>query len=161
MERDINHFISRLDKESYNKEDVAKLLHNEAQFTEQKIKKDFDGYMPQESLNELQTKFNEVETQLNTYKQKEFNDNVSVALAGVNGISERSNDFITLAGLKGTESQEEITNKAIEFKESKKYDFLFSNNESGAVRVEHSTKPLGINNMEIAPKAGFLNKLFK
>lgn len=161
MDRKLEDFLGRLDKDTYTKDDVAKLLHNEADFTESKVKKEYKDYVPKTELETLLTKTTEYEGKLKTYQEKEFNDRVSIAFRDVNGDKERRDDFIRLAGIDMGMDAEAIKTKAIELKETKKYDFLFKAGNSGGAQGQlHEKDKTGkaiINNF--TPKISLWDKI--
>ena len=66
MNRDMKHFEDRLEKDTFSKDEVAKLLHNEANFTEDLVKKNYKT-----EIEEVNTKLTETEGKLNGFLEKE------------------------------------------------------------------------------------------
>ncbi len=159
MERDLKHFEGRLEKDDYSKEEVAKLLHSEAEFSTRSTKKEFEGFVSQETHNELQTQINTLTEELTPYREAKFNDAISGAMTKFNGDNSRVDDFKKLGGFTGSETQEELEAKAMEMKESKKYSFLFPNNGSGGAGATQHQEQIKKANGAITPKTGILDKL--
>lgn len=164
MERNIEHFESRLPegKDTFTRDEVAKLQHSEAQFTERQIKKSYEGYIPQDEYNSLQEKYNAKKEALAPYLEKDFNNNVGASLKKFNGSSERVDDFVKLAGIDMNTPMDEIEKKAQELKESGKYNDIFpTHNSNGATNIQHGTTAPKRIESSITPKTGLLDKLFK
>ncbi len=165
-ERNIKYFEDRLgsEKESYTPQEVAKLLHSEAEYTERTTKKGFEGYVPQEQYNDLQTKTNALETEIKPYREAEFNTTISTAFAKFNGNVERLDDLKKLGGFKGGESPEDVEKTITGLKDTGNYAFLFTENNSGGVNQPQPGKGKGdkaIVKGDITPKVGgFLDNIF-
>lgn len=162
-ERNVDYFETRLPegKDTFTREEVAKLQHSEAQFTERQVRKSFEGFVSQDEFNDLQTKYNGLNEELAPYKQAEFNKTIATTLSKFNGNTERVEDFVKLSGISMDTPMEEIELKATELKESGKYNDLFPSNGSGGVRInQHGSEKPTIKG-DITPKTGILDKLFK
>ena len=159
IERTVEHFGERLEKDSYSKDEVSKMLHSEAQFTERQTKKGFDGFVPQDKFNEVQTSLNETKEALAPFQKSEWDKGLNSEFSKMNGLKDRLDDFKSIAKFDGSEDSETINKKVIEMKESKKYDFLFSNsNSKGNGFQEHgSGTPNGTIKGSITPKVGSFN----
>ncbi len=162
MDRNINHFEDRLEKDTYSKDEVAKLLHNEADFTATKTKKEFDGMVSKDDYDALNTELTSVKEALAPYKEADFDKLASSEFEKLNGAPDRIGDFKTLANLKGDEDAETIAVKATELKKSGKYDFMFTNIDSGGIKTTtpHTLEQKKPIKGSIVPKVGSWN-LFK
>lgn len=160
-ERDLQHFAGRLEKDSYSKEDVAKLLHSEAQFTAQKTRGEFADYVSRSEYDTITSANATLKAELAPYKEAEWNGHVSSAFADLNGNSERTADFIKLSGLSVGSTPEEIKAKAVELKESGNYEFLFKSVDSGSAAANPATPVSAPAGGMIVPKTGLAQRLFK
>ena len=159
IERTTEHFQDRLEKDSYSKEEVSKLLHSESQFTERLTKKSFDGFVSQDKFNEVQTSLNETKEALAPFQEKEWDKGLNSEFSKMNGNKDRIADFKSLANFDGSEDTQTINKRVIEMKDSKKYDFLFTQtNSKGNGFQEHgSGTPNGTIKGSITPKVGSFN----
>ncbi len=155
MERNIEHFEQRLDKETYSNEEVAKMLHNEATFTASKTKKEFEGYVSAEDFQGATDKVNDLQTKLNPYVEAEHNQVVDKAFATLNGNADRVGDFKSIGGITPEMDNDAIVAKATELKESGKYDFMFNKVNSGGNKLPDApSKPITKVNGAITPSTG-------
>lgn len=122
MAKDINFFAERLNKDTYSKEEVAGLLNSEYEYTNRKA--------TENKVDKEQ--FEQVSTELQTYKKQEFDRNLTDTFTKLNGVKDRVGDFAKIAGITQDMKSEDIEAKVIEIKDTKKYDFFFNKGESGA-----------------------------
>ena len=149
MNRDMKHFEDRLEKDTFSKDEVAKLLHNEANFTEDLVKKNYKT-----EIEEVKTKLTETEGKLNGFLEKENNENLSSAFNKLNGNKSRLDDFKKLTGLTGAEAPEEIETKIVELKESGDYNFMFKKTDSQGPKPGEHVKT------KVEPKKGLITPQF-
>lgn len=156
MDRTLQHFEERLTKDTFTKDEVAKLLHNEAGFTAQQTRKEFDGFVSREDYDSINSQLSSVKSELAPYKEADFDKLATTEFSKLNGDTERFGDFKTLAGLTGTEDAEAVLAKATELKESGKYDFMFTKVDSGAAQEKHNihNSPKQPTSGPITPKIG-------
>lgn len=129
MAKDINFFTERLEKDTYSKEEVAGLLNSEHEYTNRKA--------TENKVDKEQ--FEQVSTELQTYRQKEFDRNLTKTFTKLNGVKDRVNDFAKIAGITAEMKPEDIEAKVIEIKDTNKYDFFFNKGSSGKVANTQNT----------------------
>lgn len=159
-----NEIETRLEKDTYSKDEVAKLLQSEKEFTTRTATR---GFVPESEFNTLQEQHNALEAEYAPIREEkanaEFGETVSSTFSGLNGDVERQEDLIKLSGINKDMSQEEITTSITTLKDSGKYNFLFKETvDSGANTTEHipMSKPV-VKNGIVTPKTGLMDKLFK
>lgn len=162
MDRTKEHFVERLEKDEYTKEEVAGLLHSEAEFTARSATK---NTVSREDYDNLQSELNSTNEKLNPYLEQDFNNKVSGAFTKLNGDSERVNDLVKLSGINRDMDDETINNTVIELKQSGKYDFLFKTEGSGGITHQEPEKPkkekLSTGNFQTPSGAGRFFDMFK
>lgn len=161
-ERNLEHFEGRLDKETYSKADVARLLHSEAQFTAQKTRGEFSEHVSRAEFENLNSQLESAKGELAPFKEAEFKQTVGNSFAELNGNQERLDDVIKLAGIKQGTKPEEIKAAVVSIKESGKYDFLFNQANSGAPKPEVKVQNIAGTSVkaDLVPKAGLAARLF-
>lgn len=149
-DKNLNYFTERLEKDTYSKEEVAGLLNSEYEYTNRKAtenkvdKNDYDV----------------VANELSVYKQKEFDRNLTKTFTKLNGVKDRVNDFVKIAGITSEMKPEDIESKVIELKDSKQYDFFFNKGNSGKVANTQNTptQPGKVVISNFTPKASIWDK---
>lgn len=129
------HFVERLEKDSYSKEEVAGLLHSEAEFRTRTATK---GMVGREEFDSVSNELSTAKEALGTYQEKEFNGIVSQEFTKLNGDASRQADLVKLAGLNKDMSSEEVAESIASFKEQGNYEFLFKTTSSGIKTGEHT-----------------------
>lgn len=162
MDRNIEHFNERLDKETYTKDEVAGLLHNESQFTARISTKNM---VSRDDFDSLQSQFNEASESLGKYQDNEFKAKIADEFKTLNGNVDRVDDLVKLTGINKDMSAEDITNSITSFKDKEEYGFLFNSSNSGGITKtpEVLDTPKNTNIRDFAPSqnGGFLNNIFK
>lgn len=139
MDKTIESYLDRLDKETYTKEEVAKLNKAEAEFTQRNLSKDIVSKADYDALNE---KYEASNKSLAVFEDEKFEDRLSTSFNKFNGDSDRTNDLVKLTGINKDMTDEEIDTTITSLKENAKYEFLFKQGDSGAVKTVSQDNPL-------------------
>lgn len=131
--RNLEYFAGRLPegKETFTRDEVAGLVHSEAQFTERTLG---ETMVAKADFEALQTERDTATAELATFKNAEFTAGVGTEFAKLNGDVSRTDDLIKLGGITNDMTSEAVIEKIAEIKEGGKYNFLFTEHDpSGAI----------------------------
>ena len=119
MTRDKQHFFQRLTKETYTKEEIAELLHNEANFTTEKVSKD------NKKKNQIfKDELKELKTKLEAYDLEKKDNNLLQKFKDMGGNTDK---FETFKKLHGDKEEIDFDEAFKELPSLKKESFTGSN----------------------------------